>query len=180
MSLTSLPAELVVQVLMRLEPEQLSRCDRLSRLFHGPSSLVEQALRALAAERAEAVPSTLPPCHANWTQKLLWDEVLRRSARSSRPVLAAAKSHSAFVTADGEFLICGTDDIEVQPPLLGRGSGGGLVALPTPAPITALAGVRVHSVAAAESYILALSTDGVPDSVAFLVILLFSAHVQLS
>ena len=39
-----LPPELVVRVLMQLEPENLSRCDQLSRRFHGLTSIAEKAL----------------------------------------------------------------------------------------------------------------------------------------
>ena len=39
-----LPPELVVRVLMQLEPEDLSRCDQLSRRFHGLTSVAEKAL----------------------------------------------------------------------------------------------------------------------------------------
>ena len=39
-----LPPELVVRVLMQLEPEHLSRCDQLSRRFHGLTSIAEKAL----------------------------------------------------------------------------------------------------------------------------------------
>ena len=39
-----LPPEMVVRVLMQLEPEDLSRCDQLSRRFHGLTSFAEKAL----------------------------------------------------------------------------------------------------------------------------------------
>jgi hypothetical protein len=44
------PTELLVRVLMKLEPEELSRCDQLSRFFHGSHSPLKQALRQLANE----------------------------------------------------------------------------------------------------------------------------------
>ena len=68
--LESLPAELLVRVLTQLEARELSCCDQLSRLFRGPPSLVEQALRQRADERGVSVPDALPSNHANWTQAL--------------------------------------------------------------------------------------------------------------
>ena len=50
-SLLSLPPEMVVAVLKRLGPRDLSRVERACRAFRGPPSLVELALRERAAER---------------------------------------------------------------------------------------------------------------------------------
>ena len=79
MSLGELPAELLVRVLTQLEAKELSCCDQLSRLFHGPPSLVEQALRLRSSEVGVSVPDALPSNHANWTQALLFDSVNTRS-----------------------------------------------------------------------------------------------------
>ena len=75
--LESLPTELLVRMLVYLELEMLSRCDQLSRLFHGPASPVEKALRQLANDGGFGVPETLPSHHANWTQALLFSAMLR-------------------------------------------------------------------------------------------------------
>ena len=72
MVLESLPTELLVRILMYLELETLSRCDQLSRLFHGIDSPVEKALRELANIGGFGVPKTLPSNQANWTQALLF------------------------------------------------------------------------------------------------------------
>ena len=80
--MNTLPTELLVRVLMQMEPEELSRCDQLSKLFHGPPSLVEQALRLLDSEGClNCIPETLPNNHANWTQALLFLAILRRGSK---------------------------------------------------------------------------------------------------
>ena len=72
--MNTLPTELLVRVLMHMEPEELSRCDHLCKLFHGPQSLVEQALRLLNSEGGlGGILETLPNNHANWTQVLLFN-----------------------------------------------------------------------------------------------------------
>ena len=77
MSISALPAEMLVRVLMQMEPEELSRCDQLSKLFHGPPSLLEQALRLLDSEGGlSGIPETLPNNHANWMQALLFLAIL--------------------------------------------------------------------------------------------------------
>ena len=50
------PTALLVRVLMKLEPEELSHCDQPSRFFHGSHSPLEQALRQLANEDQLRVP----------------------------------------------------------------------------------------------------------------------------
>ena len=106
MSMNALPAELLVRVLMQMEPVELSRCDQLSKLFHGPPSLVEQALRLLDNEGGlSGIPATLPNNHANWNQALVFLAILRRG--SEYPRVAAGFRQSAFVDADGTLLICG-------------------------------------------------------------------------
>ena len=156
-SLEALPTELLVRVLMHLEPEELSRCDQLSRLFHGSRSPVEQALRELANEGELSVPETLPSRHTNWTQALLSLAMVRRT---SHQLVATADflnvGHSAFVDADGTLLMCGSDPIE-YPPLLRRGQES-MQAIP--APIAGLEGVRVRSITTTSAHMLVLSVDG--------------------
>lgn len=133
-----LPSELLVRILMQLEPGNLSQCDQLSQHFHRPCgtlsrcfqsleidpaessewqtplvyqppSIVEQALRQRAAEKRIHVPSALPSNHANWTQALLFLSVLRETA--TRNSVAATEHHSVLVNGAGALLICGTDGI---------------------------------------------------------------------
>ena len=56
MLLESLPTDLLARIFMNLELEMLSRCDQLSRLFHGQDSPVEKALRQLANDGRYGVP----------------------------------------------------------------------------------------------------------------------------
>ena len=110
MSMNTLPTELLVRGLVQMEPEELSRCDQLSKLFHAPPpsppSLVEQALRLLDNEGGlSGIPATLPNNHANWNQALVFLAILRRG--SEYPRVAAGFRQSAFVDADGTLLICG-------------------------------------------------------------------------
>ena len=150
--MNTLPTELLVRVLMHMEPEELSRCDQLCKLFHGPPSLVEQALRLLDSEGClSGIPETLPNNHANWTQALLFLATLRRG--SKHKLVAAGSRHSAFVDEDGTLLICGT-----QPP--GQTSFGGAINQSIPTPVAGLSGVRVQSVVAKLRHIIALSVDG--------------------
>ena len=152
MSMITLPPELLVRVLMHMEPEELSRCDQLSKLFHGPPSLVEQALRLLDSEGClSGIPETLPNNHANWTQALLFLAILRRGSKHKR--VAAGNNHSAFVDDDGTLLICGKQ-------LPGITSFGGAINQSTPTPVAGLSSVRVQSVVANFHHIIALSVDG--------------------
>ena len=153
--LESLPAELLVRVLTQLEARELSCCDQLSRLFRGPPSLVEQALRQRADERGVSVPDALPSNHANWTQALLFAAVLRQYSQFQR--VSSAGSHDAFVDDDGTFLICGTDRFRAA--LLGLGTHR-KIQRKVPAPMAGLLGVLVQSVAAAYYHVLVLSVDG--------------------
>ena len=150
--MNTLPTELLVRVLRQMEPEELSRCDQLCKLFHGPPSLVEQALRLLDSEGSlSGIPETLPNNHANWTQALLFLAILRRGSKYKR--VAAGSFHSAFVDKDGTLLICGT-----QPP--GQTLFGGAINQSIPTPVAGLSGVRVQSVVARHNHIIALSVDG--------------------
>ena len=157
LSLEALPTELLVRILVHLEPEELSCCDQLSRLFHGSRSPVEQALRELANEGELSVPETLPSRHTNWTQALLSLAMVRRT---SHQLVAATAflgvGHSAFVDADGTLLMCGSDTSK-YPPLLGRGQESEQA---IPAPIAGLEGVRVRSIAVSGAHMLVLSVDG--------------------
>ena len=153
----ALPAELLGRVLTQLEARELSCCDQLSRLFRGPPSLVEQALRQRADERGVSVPDALPSNHANWTQALLFDAVLRQYSQFQR--VSAAEHHDAYVDDDGTFLICGTDRSRGGAVLLGLGTHR-KIQRKVPAPMAGLLGVRVQSVAASCYHVLVLSVDG--------------------
>ena len=84
MSLSALPAELLVQVLEHLEPEALSRVDRVSKLFYGPPSLIEQTLRHIAAVEGVNVPETLPEV---W-RLIIRSPMSKRKASADAPSLA--------------------------------------------------------------------------------------------
>ena len=150
MLMNALPAELLVQVLMHMEPEVLSRCDQLSKLFHGPPSLVERALRLLATEDGlGGIPETLPNNRANWTQALLFHAILQRG--SPYKLVAAGARRSLFVNEDGTLLICGKVN-------------GATSMQRIPTPVAGLVGVRVQSVVAKRNHIIALSFDGIAFS----------------
>ena len=93
--LLSLPDDILVRVLIQLEPEMLSRCAQLSRRFHRPNSPLEQALRELASGGGIGVPHTLPSNHANWTQALLFLAAVRRAKNGQ--LAAGWPYYSAFV-----------------------------------------------------------------------------------
>ena len=154
MLMNALPAELLVQVLMHLEPEELSRCDQLCKLFHGPPSLVERALRLLATQGGlGGIPETLPNNRANWTQALLFLAILQRGSRYK--LVAAGDRRSLFVNEDGTLLICGNVD---------GGTSIRARMLRIPTPVAGLVGVRVQSVVAKRNDIMALSFDGIAFS----------------
>ena len=156
--MNALPSELLVRVLMQMEPEELSRCDQLSKLFHGPPSLVEQALRLLSSEGGRnGMPETLPNNHANWTQALLFLAILWRGSKYK--LVACSNGCSAFVDADGTLLMCG----KPYPGTDGLGFGG-TINQSIPTPVAGLVGVRVQSVVAKRYHIIALSVDGVAFS----------------
>ena len=156
--MNALPSELLVRVLMQMEPEELSRCDQLSKLFHGPPSLVEQALRLLSSEGGRnGMPETLPNNHANWTQALLFLAILWRGSKYK--LVACSNGCSAFVDADGTLLMCG----KPYPGTEGLGFGG-TINQSIPTPVAGLVGVRVQSVVAKRYHIIALSVDGVAFS----------------
>ena len=148
--MNTLPTELLVRVLMHMKPEELSRCDQLCKLFHGPPSLVERALRLLATQGGlGGIPETLPNNRANWTQALLFLAILQRGSRYK--LVAAGDRRSLFVNEDGTLLICGEVD-------------GGTSMQSIPTPVAGLVGVRVQSVVAKRDHIVALSFDGIAFS----------------
>ena len=148
--------ELLVRVLMHVEPEELSRCDQLCKLFHGPPSLIEQALRLLDSEGGlGGIPETLSNNHANWTQALLFLASLRRGSKYK--LVAAGRWHSACVDDDVTRLNCGR-----RSP--GFTAFGGAIDQCIPMPVAGLMGVRVQSAVAEISHIIALSVDGMAFS----------------
>ena len=93
--LDALPAELLVRVLMHLDLETLSRCDQLSHLFHGPPSLVEQALQQLASKQDLLILKTLGSKPTNWTQALIFVAACRR--RVNRQIVTSAARYIACI-----------------------------------------------------------------------------------
>lgn len=173
MSLEALPAELLAQVLKRLDPESLSTCNGLNKLFHSQPSIVEQALRQVAIDEGFDVPETLPSACADWTQALLFLAVLRRE--SGRALVSGGTCHSAFVDASGTLLMSGNDahqhphSIVRPPPLLGRINKNEHIEeidqpiqghQPIPRPMPGLEDVRVRSVASAAYSVFVLSVEG--------------------
>jgi alpha-tubulin suppressor-like RCC1 family protein len=106
----------------------------------------------------------LPSNHANWTQALLFDAVLRQYSQFQR--VSALKDHGAFVDDDGTFLICGTDRRRMGAALLGLGEHR-KIQRKVPAPMAGLLGVRVQSVATSNYHVLVLSVDGTTFSWGF-------------
>jgi hypothetical protein len=132
-----------VALLQWLTPHILARVERGARAFRGPLSLVEQALRQRAAERAggaaggRGVVGAVP--------------VVVRSAGSVSDNAAAGAGHwhSAFIDEGGQLLTCGAeedeDDNELHPGVLGHGPEVTNLTVPTPVPSLCRASVRLST-----------------------------------
>lgn len=154
MAIVHLPAELLARVVAQLaSPEDLGNCDCV-HLFHRPPSAVRMALQL-------RWPTAKP--EASTSQLLLRES---QSRAHTRNLAATATFHCALVTKNGQLSVCGQDDPDednLGPGLLGRLLGlvdGGDPREATIPRAVALPTVSVHSVAAARSYMLALSSDG--------------------
>ena len=180
--LDALPAELLVRVLMHLDVGTLSCCDQLSRLFHGPPSLVEEALRQLASKQDLVIPKTLGSKHTNWTQALLFVAACRR--RGNRQLVTSAARYSACIDAGESHApilpICHTPifpmcHAPIPPPLMSailpaddtylrsytcRSSAAPLLSKGMSTPIPGLAKIRVQSISAVWNYTMVLSASG--------------------
>ena len=94
----------------------MARVDCVSRAFHGeppppPRSVVEEGQR----QRAERLGLVVPRAEKleegeGMVQALLWGE--RRERLVQRPTIAAGRYRSAFVSAEGRLLTCGTEEDE--------------------------------------------------------------------
>lgn len=106
--LLSLPGEVVVQILAQLNsPEDLSCCDRVCSAIHGPSSLLEQALRQRAMDSGRPMPKARPADNVSSTQAHLWDEVLHRFGQRQR--IAAGNKQSFYINCDGRLTTYGSE-----------------------------------------------------------------------
>jgi alpha-tubulin suppressor-like RCC1 family protein len=161
-ALLDLPLEMLAAVCLQLDGRDLVRVsETCTRFRHGDGGLemvelptkspVVPALRDLAFARPELVPLTRPnSCSESWVA------CLARCARQRRcpeaPPIRAEDFFSLFVDAAGRLLACG-EDVEA-----GVGDVGTYSFEPIPA--AAMAGERVHSVAAKSHHGLALGWNG--------------------
>jgi hypothetical protein len=157
--LLDLPLEVLAQVCLQLNLLDLLRaagtCRRLRNGDDGletvelpTKSPVVTALRELAFSGGTLIPSTRPTgCSETWVAYLAHCAQQRRL----REPIAAGNRHSLFLTAAGQLLACGEG---------GAVGHGDWRRHYEPAPVAAMAGVRVVSVAAGKRHSLALSSDG--------------------
>jgi alpha-tubulin suppressor-like RCC1 family protein len=160
-ALLDLPLEVLTGVCEQLDFRDLIRVAATCKRFrHGDGGLetlelptkspVVTALREHAFPGGVGIPSTRP---VGWLES--WIAYLARSARQRRcrealPI-AAGNEHTLFVDAAGRLLACGKG--------AAVGHGDEAVRHFYPTPVTALAGIRVRSVAAGPEHRLALGWD---------------------
>jgi hypothetical protein len=157
-----LPLELFTAVCLKLDLHDLVRVSETCKRFrHGEDGLetvelptkspVVTALREHAFSGGELIPSTRPTgCAESWVAYLA--RCVRQRCRREAPPLAAGDLRSLFLDAAGRLLTCG------EGAAVGHGDEDAICTDPTP--VTALAGVRVRSVAAGSRNSLALGWDG--------------------
>jgi hypothetical protein len=162
MALLDLPLEMLTHVCRQLDLHHLLRISATCKRFrHGDDGLetvelpikspVVTILREHAFPGGDLIPSTRPiGCSESWVTYMARCARQRRCRESPRS--AAGGSMSLFVDAAGWLLTCGDGAVT------GHGGVRGVALLPTV--VTALAGVRVRSVAAGDDHSLALSWDG--------------------
>jgi len=170
--LLQLPAELLSDVLSRLDTRDLARlaasCRSLCRDAPTPPppprdfGPVETELRRRAEARGLDVGSSLPDGATSWVACLL--RRARRDAQMRQVPLAVGPDHSFFVDK-GLLHTCGQDRDSDYPPLLGHAMGpsagpNALHAIGSPTPVPLLQDRRIVSVAAGEWHCLALSREG--------------------
>ena len=180
-----LPPDMVVRVLMQLEPEDLSRCDQLSRRFHGLTSFAEKALGlSLHIESDELLHKRFRLWYGQ--QRSLVEEALRRLATDSgyklpKTVpsnhvnwtqallfLAMLRRHSnrKRVAATSRLKWTDTMPFAQSSAFLDAGRtvlircGGQETRQNIPAPIAGFTGVCVQSIAASWRYTIVLAVDG--------------------
>jgi hypothetical protein len=161
-ALLDLPLEVLTNVCQQLDLYGLVRVAAACRRFrYGDDGLetvevptespVVMALRDLSFPGGELVPSTHP---AGWSES--WISYLARCVRQRRcreaPPIAAGEYQSLFVDAAGRLLACG------KGPDVGHGEKEVIVCIAKS--VTAMAAVRVRSVAAGAGHNLALCWDG--------------------
>jgi hypothetical protein len=159
-ALLDLPLEMLTVVCQRLDLHDLVRLAETCKSFrHGDGGLetaklptkspVATALRERASLGGERISSTrLSGCSESWIA------YLARCVRCCREASPFAVHHrrSLFVDAAGRLLACGQG--------LPVGHGHAFVIYPDPVPVSAMAGIRMRSVATATEHSLALSWDG--------------------
>jgi hypothetical protein len=149
-------------VCLQLENHDLVRVAQTCKRFrHGDGGLETLELptksAVVTALNEHAFPGGvgIPKTRANGCSES-WVAYLARCARQRRcreaPPVAAGYRHSKFLGTAGRLLACGEGD------LLGRGPEDAISS--DPAPMAALAGLRVRSVAAGYHHSLALGWDG--------------------
>jgi alpha-tubulin suppressor-like RCC1 family protein len=157
-TLLDLRLDLFTAVCQQLDLYDLVRvAETCKRFRHGDSGLetaelptkspVVTALREHAFPGGALIPSSRPiGCFESWVSYLARC-VRQRRCREASPIAAGSK-HSLFLAAAGRLLACG------QGAAVGHGDAEAVYSDPTP--VTAMAGIRVRSVAAG----LALGWDG--------------------
>jgi hypothetical protein len=157
-----LPFELFTAVCQQLDLRDLVRLAATCKRFHhGEGGLetvelptkspVATELREHTFPGGELIPSTRPTgCAESWVAYLA--RCVRQRRDREAPPLAAGGKHSLFLDVAGRLLTCG------RGAAAGHGDADAIYSNPTP--VTALAGVRVRSVAVGSRHSLALGWDG--------------------
>jgi alpha-tubulin suppressor-like RCC1 family protein len=161
-TLLDLPLELFTAECQQLDLRDLVRvAAACTRFRHSDGELetaelptkspVVTALRELAFPGGEMVPSTRPiGCSESWVAYLA--RCVRQRRFREAPPIAAGNGQSLFLDGAGRLLACGTGEA--------TGHGDADAIYSDPAPMAALAGLRVRSVTAGSEHSLALSWAG--------------------
>jgi alpha-tubulin suppressor-like RCC1 family protein len=162
-ALLELPLEVLTAVCLQLDLLDLVNVAAACKRFrHGDCGLetaelptkspVVMALRALAFPHLELAPNTRPiGCSESWVAYLARC-VQQRRCREEAHFMAAGLHHSVLLDATGRLLTCG------MCPAVGHGDARSIFS--HPAPVAAMAGIRVRCVAAVSNSSFALSWDG--------------------
>jgi hypothetical protein len=159
-NLSDLPLEVLTHICRHLGLRDLVRVSQSCKRFrHGGPQTVELPietpvvgdLRERAFPRSKPVPRTRPAgCSESWVAYLA--RCVRQRRCREAPSIAAGLRHSMFLDATGRLLTCG------HGPSVGQGHERAVVSIPTP--VSAMAWVRVQSMAAGRDHSLALGWDG--------------------
>jgi hypothetical protein len=160
-ALQDLPLEVLTKVCQHLGLGDLVRVAQSSKRFgHVGLRSVKRVpaewpavavLLGRAFSRPELIPRTRPfGCSESWVAYLA--RCVRQRRCREAPSIAAAELHSLFLDSAGRLLAFG------EGPEAGHGAVEGVYF--DPAPVAAMAGVRVRSVAAGLRHSLALTCDG--------------------